>query len=301
MNRSASERGDGRAADAFRSHWWHADHIALMAERLHLSQADRVLDLGCGAGQWAAALAPHLHDAACLVGIDRSAAAVAAVTAASDAMERQVLGVRGDARQLPFADASFDLVTAQTLLMHVRELPATIGETRRVLRPGGRVLFAEPLNRLYGVSTFAADRDVPVAEQARRLATQSLLEQAMREAGFGDLSVPEVLCQALEAAGFQRLQVHQSDRVHYLGRDAASDPAAQPLVESLRQLAVDGVLRDSFEPLLGACEPSRRTALADGLRAEQRRCARLVERLDAGEPLGLFPMHLFLVSAELAG
>lgn len=56
----------------------------------------------------------------------------------------------GDCRELPFADASFDVVFASNLLEHLDRpgLAATLAETRRVLRPGGRVVLVQPNFRL---------------------------------------------------------------------------------------------------------------------------------------------------------
>jgi ubiquinone/menaquinone biosynthesis C-methylase UbiE len=48
--------------------------------------------------------------------------------------------------KLPFAEASFDLVTCQTVLIHMPDPGAVVGEMVRVARPGGLVLVAEPNN-----------------------------------------------------------------------------------------------------------------------------------------------------------
>src|SRR3954453_19808725 len=47
-----------------------------------------------------------------------------------------------DAEDLPFDDASFDLVFGHAVLHHIPDLARAFGEFRRVLRPGGTVLFA---------------------------------------------------------------------------------------------------------------------------------------------------------------
>jgi ubiquinone/menaquinone biosynthesis C-methylase UbiE len=44
-----------------------------------------------------------------------------------------------DAARLPFADAAFDLVVAYNSLMDMDDMPSTVGEAARVLRPGGRM------------------------------------------------------------------------------------------------------------------------------------------------------------------
>ena len=51
--------------------------------------------------------------------------------------------MRGNAHVLPFADASFDVVYGCSILHHL-EVGVALREVRRVLRPGGRLVFSEP-------------------------------------------------------------------------------------------------------------------------------------------------------------
>lgn len=97
-----------------------------------------VLDVACGPGIVACALAPH---AAHVTGIDLTPAMV------EQARQRQSrLGLRnmawhiGRADALPFADASFDRVVTRYSLHHMTDPLAVLAQMRRVCRPGGRVL-----------------------------------------------------------------------------------------------------------------------------------------------------------------
>ena len=65
-------------------------------------------------------------------------------------LERRALGqggraevVRADAEALPFPDASFDTVVSTLVLCTVADLARSLAEVRRVLAPGGRLLFLE--------------------------------------------------------------------------------------------------------------------------------------------------------------
>ncbi|MGZ4382895.1 MAG: class I SAM-dependent methyltransferase [Gaiellaceae bacterium] len=95
----------------------------------------RVLDLGCRYG----ALTRWYLDGNDVVGMDVDREALA---------EAAKLGIEthwGDVEEtFPFPDESFDVVVAGELLEHVREPGAVVGEARRVLRPGGRLVASVP-------------------------------------------------------------------------------------------------------------------------------------------------------------
>jgi SAM-dependent methyltransferase len=104
----------------------------------------RVLDLGCGHGGESLELVKR---GAVAVGIDISPSYVE--RARARARSRDLPGERlqfciMDAHALAFADGSFDLVAGRGILHHL-DLSQSLGEIRRVLKPGGRALFVEPL------------------------------------------------------------------------------------------------------------------------------------------------------------
>jgi SAM-dependent methyltransferase len=70
--------------------------------------------------------------------------------------------VQADAESLPFADESFDLVLGHAVLHHLPDLERAFAELRRVLRPGGRILFA-------GEPSFVGDRIARVPKRAALL------------------------------------------------------------------------------------------------------------------------------------
>jgi ubiquinone/menaquinone biosynthesis C-methylase UbiE len=97
---------------------------------------ERVLDLGCGAGQ---ELLPFLEKTEALcVGID-SAKELGKITAEVFEKEQRAVFVRSEAESLPFDDASFDLVLCRVSLPYMNNR-AVVAEISRVLKPEGVLL-----------------------------------------------------------------------------------------------------------------------------------------------------------------
>ncbi len=107
---------------------------AALIETAGVQPGQRVLDVGCGPGGLASALAG-------LVGAQR----VAAVDPSGpfvDACRERVPGAdvrHGSAESLPFQDAEFDAVLSQLVVNFMTDAPAGVAEMRRVARSGGTV------------------------------------------------------------------------------------------------------------------------------------------------------------------
>jgi ubiquinone/menaquinone biosynthesis C-methylase UbiE len=96
----------------------------------------RVLELGCGAGQWSRSLAAEARR---LVGFDLSEAQLGAARQAMGTVSCPL--VQGAAEHLPFATGSFDLVFCDHGGLSWAPPELAIPEAARVLRPGGRLIF----------------------------------------------------------------------------------------------------------------------------------------------------------------
>jgi ubiquinone/menaquinone biosynthesis C-methylase UbiE len=108
---------------------------ALLDEIICSAAAGRVLDAGCGTGGMMSRLARYTADRQ-VVGIDFSETALR-----FSVQRQQQLLARASVAELPFADASFDLITSFDVLPHVPDQKdvRAINEFYRVLRPGGIV------------------------------------------------------------------------------------------------------------------------------------------------------------------
>lgn len=121
---------------------WIAERVRA---RLGHARELRILDVGCGAGFVANELA-RCDPAFDILGVDVSGDALA-VAQRHDETGR-VRWREADARALPLADESFDVVCAMDFFEHVQPIEAYISEIARVLRRGG-LLFFHTFNRTW--------------------------------------------------------------------------------------------------------------------------------------------------------
>ncbi|MFN0132356.1 MAG: class I SAM-dependent methyltransferase [Phycisphaerales bacterium] len=205
------------SADYFgdqRDFWWNADYLALVARRLAFERVRDVLDLGCGIGHWGRALLPHLPPSARITGIDAEPEWVKKSTAiaATRGVASRVNYLHGRAEQIPFPETSFDLVTCQTLLIHVRDPVAVLREMLRVLRPGGLLLAVEPSNiaSALGISSFNAAW--PINDRLRIARFQAICERGKAALGEGDNSVGDLVPGMMQEAGATDIRVWQNER-----------------------------------------------------------------------------------------
>jgi SAM-dependent methyltransferase len=113
---------------------------------LRLDEATRVLEVGCGSGGITRRMTAETGASA--VGVDINAHGVEAATAAAarDGLSSRVsFQVIDAATRLPFADASFDAIFCNDAINHLPDRAELFADWYRVLEPGGRLLFTDPI------------------------------------------------------------------------------------------------------------------------------------------------------------
>ena len=127
-----------------RGHWIGETEYALAARSLVAQQDDSLLDIGCGTGWFTRRAAA---DGLVVTGLDPNAAWLDYARAHSSPA---LNWVEGDARHLPFADASFDHVLSIAALCFVDDERRAVAEAVRVARRGFALGWLNRASLLYG-------------------------------------------------------------------------------------------------------------------------------------------------------
>lgn len=177
------------------AYWYYRDSFF---DGLLPSPQDRALDVGCGEGRTTRDLAARGHH---VVAIDSSATLIRHARAA----DPDGTYLLADAAHLPFPDASFDLTVAYNSLMDVADMPASIQEAARVLRPQGKLCISVT-HPISDAGRFSGDKPDPVftiegAYFGRRRFEGTFERDGLRMTFCGWRYPLEDYAKALEAAG----------------------------------------------------------------------------------------------------
>lgn len=146
---------------------------SLAMRELGIRGADTVLDLGCGPGTDLPDFAAATGPGGLVIGLDCDGDAVLAASKAVAAFP-WVQTQTADIHMTDLPDASADRVHADRVLQHVAEPALVVHEARRLLRRGGRAVFAEP-----DYDTLVIDYpDVAVAQAFRAFVTERVVRNA---------------------------------------------------------------------------------------------------------------------------
>lgn len=219
-------RREAYGEDIGQNSWLTADEQDRFIEHLRLSPGKKLLDVACGAG--GPALRVAAKTGCSIVGIDIHDQAIAAAKSLAAARGLSAVAdfrIASATGRLPFTDREFDAITCIDAINHLPQRSATIGEWARILRPGGRLLFTDPITVTGPLSNdeiavrsaagyflfvpAAYDRDVISASGLRLLFSDDVTENTARIAEGRRLAreTREVALRKLEGdAGFEQQQ-----------------------------------------------------------------------------------------------
>jgi ubiquinone/menaquinone biosynthesis C-methylase UbiE len=161
-----------------------------------LHEGETVLDLGSGAGADVLISARRVGATGKAIGLDMTDEMLELARAnAAEAGVENVEFLKGYIEDMPLPDASVDVVISNCVINLSGDKPAVIREAARVLRPGGR----------FAVSDVIVDPDMDEATRVDVAAWTGCIAGALTEQEFRQL---------LARAGLQRVEIHETHRVH---------------------------------------------------------------------------------------
>jgi ubiquinone/menaquinone biosynthesis C-methylase UbiE len=244
-----------------RDHWWNEDFLYLMAQRLSLGACRDVLELGAGKGHWTALVLKHCAPAARITAIDREPRWITSLQKRF-AGNRGVTALQADATNLKALKlpGKYDLITCQTLLMHLPDVPPVLHECYELLAPGGLLLVCEPNNFANRLDLSTSKAELSPAEMGQLTALWWAYEKGREALGLGQEWIAVRLPQMIYAAGFPSVAVYTSDRPSVLTPPYRADDQRAAITD---WLAVAPTGDD-----VAAYEDTRRYVLAGGLSEE---------------------------------
>lgn len=175
--------------------------------RAQLQPGSRLLDLGAGTGDLSAeALRQCPHCRVTALDFTLEMMRVGRQRGIQELNSGEVAWCSGDALQLPFPQESFEAAVSAFLMRNVNDVPRSLGEQRRVLKPGGRIVILDttppPDSLLSPLIHFHLQRIIP--------ALGSLIAGAGEAYHYLPNSTerflePEVMAARLRAAGFRQV------------------------------------------------------------------------------------------------
>ncbi len=162
--------------------------LAFLLAHVHAGQ--RVLDVGCGEGRFAAALAGA---GAQVVGIDVAEEPLRRARAQHPDLDLTLRLVAPEG-PWPLEDASFDVVWAGETIEHVQDTAAWLSEVRRVLRSGGELLLSTPAHGPLTVLGLALSRRAFAARfdprsDHLRFYSRATLTELLEDFGFREIEL----------------------------------------------------------------------------------------------------------------
>lgn len=140
------EKQFGSQANAYLHSAVHAAgrDLARLAQRLSGFSQANVLDMGCGAGHASFVAAQHVNS---VVAYDLSASMLEVVAGAAEERHLRNITLRlGYAEELPFEDASFEVVISRYSAHHWHDVGQALREVHRVLKPGGVLIIMDVMS-----------------------------------------------------------------------------------------------------------------------------------------------------------
>ena len=169
---------------------------------LNIQPGQHVLDVGCGIGDQAFAMANLAGKTGSVTGTDISTAMITMAQHRHAMTDLPLQFFVAPAAQQPFADASFDIIRTERVLMYLKNIDDVFAEYKRLLKPGGKLL------------VFDVDWDALVLPHPNKQLTRRIVE--FISDGFPSGRIGAELFSHFKDSGFKEIQIRPHGYMHNL-------------------------------------------------------------------------------------
>ena len=231
-------------------------------DRAQLQKGETLLDVGCGEGLIGFGALERCADSVIFSDISTQLLDFCREAASDLGILESCRFVESSAEDLgPVENASVDVVTTRSVLIYVQDKAAAFAEFARVLRPGGRISLAEPINRFgskeRGEDTFAGYPIDGLEEIAAKV--RAVFEEIQPPDSDPMLDFDERdLLRLVEAAGFFPIRLTLDARIEGLGPrswEGSLDTAWNPNVPTVREAMGQALSTKEQERLTAGLRP----------------------------------------------
>lgn len=256
---------------SFHSNAENYDSIAVVQKRVinqllqqltKIRQPDRILDIGCGTGGLLEETGKMMTDSQ-ITGLDLAFGMT--MIGKQRLRSRSNAGfICGDAEQLPFCNGSFDLVISTSAYQWINPLQPAFCEVKRVLKPGGRFIFA-----LFGEKTLfelkesyrqaLTEHDSPMPDRTHRFTGGEEVLSALVQSGFTGSNIREgmeiELHDSVPALLRSLREIGASNASATTGKGLSGRKVMQKMMDIYRRGYSDcGKIRASYHVIFGSAE-----------------------------------------------
>jgi ubiquinone/menaquinone biosynthesis C-methylase UbiE len=199
-----------------RDHWFNQDFLDLLARRWGLSEHATLLDVGAGMCHWSKLLVTYLKPNSQITALDSDVKWAKSSPEIQDFFKenKSTLNyVKGDAHKLPFKDNTFDVVTCQTVLIHLKDPELALREMKRVVKKGGIVICSEPSNRIQALVQDTSNQNDNVDTILNRVKVNLAYENHKKGQNNGNNSFGDLLAFTMNDLGFRDLKSFLNDKL----------------------------------------------------------------------------------------
>jgi ubiquinone/menaquinone biosynthesis C-methylase UbiE len=200
----------------------------MMFEHISLQDGDRVLDIACGTGILARVVAERFRNIASIVGVDLNPGMLEVAREHTPTTSISIEWRQGDACTLPLPDHRFDVVFCQHGLQFIPNQVAALREMKRVLVPGGRLVFT-----VWGEPT---PYQAALAESLRRHVSETAATSCLAPFALGDVGIIRNL---LDEAGFRTTEMQKLVLMRRLPASALDFASQQPYARDVETASKD--------------------------------------------------------------